>query len=320
MNKKVLFTIEFLGVVLAVSMGVIVLEVLSRHEVLTTDYMYHAIKQADTNKKLVIIGNSHSGNFHQTDMLNYPSSSILNLSIGGQDLFHGYLLAEQMLRTHATTTECLLLCLDYDVMGYTLAGTNQKYLDRQYYKYADTMQDMSLANRMMAKSSFFRCNRHFQLHRRQKASASVVTTATDSTAIPNFIPVESTNAKDSVFCKKRAWEMTMIKFDKDKIAENKRILKAYIALCQKYNVRLVIVIPPKTDLFCQYAHAGNTLLGKQAIYSVLQAADPMECYDFYEDTAFTDVMFIDADHLNAEGISVMANAMNNNNKKLPHHE
>jgi hypothetical protein len=96
----------------------------------------------------IYIGNSHTGGFHAY----HPDSSakICNLSMQGQDLFKEYAVLKKWLPKMVNVHD-VLLGLDYEVLGQNQALNGEEYLDRQFYRYTDTMYRYSFSNVIMAR-------------------------------------------------------------------------------------------------------------------------------------------------------------------------
>lgn len=295
-TKKVyIFLIEFFAAIVFLFLLVSGLEYLYKNEITRIDQLYTLIYNSDDSIELAIVGNSHAGAmgctpFPQTDKIG-------NYSVGGQDLFHASLVIDEVL-AEKKNLKYLVLFVDYDLMGYSLVTTNQRYTDREYYKYADTMQDMSFANRIMARLNFFRNNRDLSKLKNRFTSSDIPSVKTEDF---NFIPIVESR-DDNSLCEKRAMEMTSVKFNKELLSQNEKILLGIFEKVAKNNVKLIVVVPPKRECFYLYANKFNTKIAKKSLYNVVHSCENVSFIDLYEDSSFTDDDFIDPDHANSTGV------------------
>ncbi len=282
------------------------------------DKLFNHIKSR-RNAQLAIVGNSHLGPIRNIDMFDLKQRDIINVSIGGQDIFHSYFLIQKLLEV-ASDMKYIILGIDYDMLGYSLNTTNQKFIARQYYKHTDTLEDMSLSNRLMASSNFFRTNRDISiLFAPSKKKTSTAKTASQKEQQQEsiedvdlegleFVPVATPQTQSSEFCEKRAIELTSIKFSNDVVQNNINRIRQIIKLFHNSNAKLIIVVTPKQECFYEYSYKKNVEIGKNALYSLSEEfAKSLIFIDFTSNQAFADSLFIDPDHLNREGIELLVN-------------
>lgn len=295
MNIKKTFFLEIFGLLLFVIITILVLEFIFRNEKTNIDTLFEKIKHGQ-NIELIIVGNSHSGALGNPSYTDIEKTNIANLSIGGQDIFHSFQIIKKSVNS-LPNLKCIILSIDYDLLGYSLISTNQDYTARQYYIHTDTLENMSITNVWIAKSNFFRANRDFSLlfNRNQKINNNNKPELKE-----NFTPLTINNINENEFCKKRATEMTSIKFSKNLIEKNFKTIVDIINITNLNNVNLIVLVPPKRDCFYQHANQENTILGKETLYSIL-SNNNCTFIDLYENPSFQDDDFVDPDHLNQKG-------------------
>ncbi len=300
LSKRKIFCIEVAAIIFFFIAVIAVLEVLFDDCPTRIDYLYASIRQTTDSVEVAIVGNSHAGAIGKPSVLHVEKEMVGNYSVSGQDLFHAQIVISDILK-QKNKLKYIVLFVDYDMLGYDLLSTNQRYTDREYYKYADTMQDMSLANRLMATSNFFRCNRDFSVlkekYKRSESNNETVLKQQEE----NFIPVTTTNDENEA-CRHRAIEMTGIKFKRSLICENQKILQNIIDRVLSSNVQLIIVVPPKRSCFYEYANKENTKLSKDALYQIVESNEAVCFVDMYGNEMFNDDDFVDADHPNSSGV------------------
>lgn len=301
LSKKKIFCFEIVTIMAFVAMAIVALELLFADCPTRIDYLYSSIHRSCDSLELAIVGNSHAGAVGRPSILGIEKEKVGNYSIGGQDLFHAKIIINELL-AKKKNLKYIVLFVDYDMLGYDLISTNQRYTDREYYKYADTMQDMSLVNRLMATSNFFRCNRDFSmLAKKYEQTETKNTSEPSSRQEENFIPVAATNDVCEA-CRHRATEMTGIKFRSSTIDDNQNILQNIIDIVSVNNVQLIIVVPPKRDCFYEYANKENTIISKDALYKIVKSNAGVCFVDMYGNEMFNDDDFVDADHPNSAGV------------------
>jgi len=316
MHKKMFF-IEIVGVIIFFTLLIFYLEYSYKGYDTNIDRLFSHIKTR-RNAQLAIVGNSHLGPVRNIEMFGLEQRDIINVSIGGQDIFHSYFLIKDLLET-AKDLKYIILGIDYDMFGYSLNSTNQKYIARQYYKHSDTLEDMSMSNRLMASSNFFRTNRDisnlFSARKKQNAKSIVSQTGKTTERLENesadlqgleFIPIATPEAQSTEFCRKRALELTSIKFSENIVSQNVERIKQIIQLVQGTDSRLIIVVTPKQECFYEYSDKKNIAIGKNSLYALMKEfAESVTFIDFTNHPSFADSLFIDPDHLNRQGVELL---------------
>ena len=300
MNNRHRFCVEFFVTLLFVAAMISVLELLFSNLPTRIDYLYADIHQSSDSVELAIVGNSHAGAMGRPSILGVEKENGINCSVGGQDLFHAYFIIDELIKCKKAL-KYVILFVDYDMLGYNLIETNQRYIDREYYRYADTMQDMSFVNRLMASSNFFRCNRDFSMLAKKYKQVESKNTSKHVMHEENFIPVATTDDAGEA-CKRRALEMTSIKFKSSLVEENKVILQNIIDLASSNKKNLIVVVPPKRQCFYDYADSTNSQMSKCELYKMMQSNNNVCFVDIYGNQNFCDDDFVDADHPNSQGV------------------
>ncbi|MFH2094171.1 MAG: hypothetical protein ABIJ16_00620 [Bacteroidota bacterium] len=243
----------------------------------------------------IIIGNSHAEMLGPVKLL--PDSfSTVNISMGGQDLYHILLLLEKCI-PEAENLKLVVLGLDYELAGYNLAKEKQEWKDRFYYPWNRNIYDRSFGNIIMAKSNFMRSNRDLSfIFKPQKTDASEL-------LIP---PVSDGN--DDYYCKKRAQEHSVYKFNRDLAEENMSYLKRISELCRKNKITLLLINTPKTDCYTHYFN--KEVAGfSSGLYKKFSQENKVLFLDLFSDSCYTESDFIDFDHLNEQGVGKIASGI-----------
>lgn len=318
LSKRKIFGIEVAAIMSFFIVVIVALEVLFADCPTRIDYLYASIRQTTDSVEVAIVGNSHAGAIGKPSVLHVEKEMVGNYSVSGQDLFHAQIVISDILK-QKNKLKYIVLFVDYDMLGYDLLSTNQRYTDREYYKYSDTMQDMSLANRLMASSNFFRCNRDFSVlkekYKRSESNNETVSKQQEE----NFIPVATTNDVNDA-CRHRAMEMTGIKFKRSLIEENQKIIQNIIDIVLSSNAQLIIVVPPKRSCFYEYAHKENTKISKEALYQIVESNDAVYFVDMYGNEIFNDDDFVDADHPNSTGVYKIGTTITNGYENITEHK
>jgi hypothetical protein len=240
----------------------------------------------------IIIGNSHMGEFYRY----YPDTlfPVLNLSVGGQDLFREYTVLRKIISGSKSKIKTVLLGLDYGMIGYNQVLSGQGYIDKQYYKHVDTLYRNNFMNRVLSSSSFFSANRDvsFLFSTTQKEPDKQRTAFIPLVAQPGLRPVD---------CKSRAKEHTFYKFNKNLVGENSNLLQRIIELCASNKIRLVVITTPKSECYRNYADVNNSALGKTVIGKIMLKYK-VTYIDLYDDSTIVKEDYMDYDHLNDAGI------------------
>ena len=293
--------ITFMALLLTLSAGVVfVLEFLFRDYKTTADYLFRRFNKRTTTVETIYIGNSHIGAF--SSVLPDSMHSMVNMSIGGQDIFRMWAVLNKIV-PQSPNLKVVYMGLDYDLIGYNQSKSGQEYIDRQYYKYTGQLYNNTPTNRAMSSSSFFRSNRDLAYIFAKKVKD------TGDEEVANFIPLTSSKANPEE-CKKRAEEHTLLKFKNANMAENLAYLAQIVAICHLHNVQLVFINPPKTECYRQYSNPQVLTVAKHTIDSFI-TVQHATYHDFYSDTAFHDTMFADFDHLNYTGVSLLISKLHN---------
>jgi hypothetical protein len=256
---------------------------------------------------VVILGSSHALMLDDY----YPDTSkyVVNFSIGGQDLFREHMVLRKIVNDGAKIQR-VILCLDFDAVGYNQVLSGEGYIDKQYYKYLDTLYDDGFTNRLMGASAFFRSNRNISyLFKEAEESHFVKTKGGQASGIP-YVPLGNGSLSDED-CKGRAIEHSSIKFNSDLLFENTSHLSGIIALCKSHSIELVIITTPKMECYRLNSVKKNIDRAKDLILFTLKEEKIEHSYcDFYDDPSFTPDDFIDYDHLNQKGVIKLYQKLN----------
>jgi hypothetical protein len=260
------------------------------------DYIFRRYLKHANELECLFVGNSHIGALDFELPKNDPR--IVNMSVGGQDIFRSYTVIQAVLK-QSPNLKKIYIGLDYDLIGYNQSKSGQEYIDRMYYKYTGILYNDSYSNRLMASSSFFRSNRAigFIFNRHQ-----------DEDLASNFIPVANKNLTDAD-CRRRADEQTRIKYKTYNIEENIGFLNKIFKLCKEHHVQLVALNPPKSSCYKHHANAEVMSSASHIMDSIL-TANGVAYNNFYIDSSFHDNLFVDFDHVNQEGVKLLLKKLN----------
>lgn len=252
------------------------------------DYLNEKIESTKLRSSHLLIGNSHMGSINQKEW--QDNNNYCNLSIGGQDLFHEYILIKSCIK-RMPNLKSIIINVDYDQLGYNLVKTaNQAYTDREYYAIFNEMYDSSFSNKLISSSFFFRANRDL--------SYLTQPSNTNKKETINFIPVS--HAINEKACKQRALEHSIIKFDSNLCKENTKILNQIAFICKKNRIKLSLINLPKRKCYEESLDFTNITLAKQVLYD-FTIQNNIVFVDFFNSNLFNNDDFIDPDHLNYVG-------------------
>lgn len=301
MKKGILYGSLF---IIIVSASVLALEYRYKNYSTVTDSVYQNL---DVNKlKLthLYIGNSHTINLGT--YTNDSNAFVGNFGYQGLDLFKTFALLRKWI-PQMKQLKYVYLGLDYEVLGQNQSLSGEEYLDRQFFKYTDTLYKFNVSNVLMSKSNFFRANRDLSYLFK---SSSVKKDAT------NFIPLDTKKGNlNDAGCKKRAREHSLIKFKKNLLNENLAYLNEIIQICKKQHVELILFNSPKTSCFRNYVVQENVQLAHSKIDSLLQV-NQLHYYDYYSSKDFVDSDFKDYDHLNLIATKRMIDLINRERDRI----
>lgn len=258
------------------------------------DYIYSKFINQKNEINVIYIGNSHTGVLKKNQI--NSQDVVSNLSSQGQDLFKIYVILKKYVPL-VPQLKRIYIGLDYEMLGQNQTISGEEFIERQLYKYTDTLYHYDIANIIMSQSNFFRANRDltflFKSNNNKESKQKANT----------FIPVTSkkTNLKD---CEKRALEHSLIKFKKELCPQNLSYIVELIKLCKLHNVSLIFFNPPKRKCFCDNINYDNSMYAKKQIDSIM-IDYKIPYYDFIGDTAFIEADFTDYDHLNLNGVKKM---------------
>jgi len=261
------------------------------------DILFYNLDKKAADYTHVYIGDSHIGVFHE-----YSSDStavVRNLSNGGQDLFKDWVILKKW-APQMKNLKFIMVGVEYELLGHNQTISGEEYLDRQFFKYTDTLYRYSFSNVLMAKSNFFRANRNI----------GYVFTDTDKKTDLGKLEMNYTpliGAKKTLYdCRKRAIEHSVIKFNKKLVAENLAYLQNIIQICKELHIHLLVMTPPKAPCYDNYVDHEVMANAKHLIDSVT-TANKVDYLDFYPDKDFQDDAFIDFDHLTPAGVKKLIN-------------
>jgi hypothetical protein len=247
------------------------------------DILIEKFESRKPKAEYLFFGNSHTIPIVKADTLNHANAS---LASGGMDLFWITVLAKNYIK-QAKNVTTIFAGIDEELLGYNQAWYRQEYISRSLYRYTDTLYQATSSEKWMAKSNFFRANRDLRF---------LFGTRNYSLLDKNL---QETQVNLSA-CRSRAIEHSVLRFSKNLISENTRLLTEFIAICKKSNKKLVIFIPPKTPCYFEMRNKRNIASSRHVIDSLV-TAEKIMLVDFTIDPDFTVADFGDPDHLNKTG-------------------
>lgn len=252
------------------------------------DLLFYNLEREANFISTLYIGGSHTGVIE-----NYTKDSsqlVRNLSSQGCDVFKIYAILKKW-QPQMPNLKKVYIGIDYEMLGQNQAMFGEEYLDRQFFKYTDTLYKYDFTNILMSKSNFFRANRDL---------SHLISNENKEIKAPNFIPLTNTVSSE-IECKKRAIEHSVIKFNSKLISENLNFINSIISLAKNNSIELIVFNAPKQKCFQENVKKETSLLAKQKLDSLFEA-NQVKYYDFWNDSHFTDSDFGDYDHLNARGV------------------
>lgn len=265
------------------------------------DYIFEEIETKKDAITHIYYGNSHVGALGKYNQ--DQNAIVMNMSTHGTDLFKAYTILRKYMPLFPKL-KYIYLGLDYEMLGQNQSLGGEEFLDRQFYKYTDTLYKYNFASKIMASSNFFRANRDLNYFFASEKEKSI---ALEQKA-NNFIPITNTSLFNESQCKKRALEHSAIRFKQHLMVENLGYVQSIINLFKKSNIQLIIFNPPKRKCFKENVKKENSYLAKQKIDSLL-ISNKIKYYDFWNDSSFVDNDFLDNDHLNKNGGVKMMNKL-----------
>ena len=247
----------------------------------------------DTKKtaEILLVGNSHIIPLsvylkkYSADNAHYTT-----IGFGGIDLFWESVFLKKYMDS-IPHLKSIVFSVDEELMGYNQSFFKQEYTNRSFFKYTDTLYKITLSDRWLSKSNFFRSNRNAEyLFSEQKVPPMNDLFVAPKTETP-------------LRCRQRAKEQTEFRFNPDLIAENKTILKETIARIKKSGVAITFVILPKKECFKENRNKKNIEIGRNALSSVMNEMN-VQLMDYSTQT-YPDSLFRDADHLNMRGSQLL---------------
>ncbi|MBI5625211.1 MAG: hypothetical protein HY924_15645 [Elusimicrobia bacterium] len=292
---------------------VLLLEGAFRNQKNRIDVLFDRIEASRDVVDLVLIGNSHVGALGDLDL--HGKYKSLNLVVGGQDLFHAAAIMRYVVG-RMPRLKVIIIGVDYHLLGYDLKGSNQDFLDRQYYPYIDSLYDNGFSNRLMAKSRFLRSNRDFR-----QLFAPPARQAVGEPSSADVVPVSDGKlTRDG--CRKRAAEHTKIGFDDRLMSKNASLLREMAESGKRARVSVLFVTLPKTRCYREFADGGNIPGARKLLYDVLRPEEGRHVLylDYYEDQRFVDGDFKDYDHMNEAGRAKFQKVLQADLERLDTHQ
>lgn len=259
------------------------------------------------NIETLIIGASHTLGIGINN--EFKNQNIYNVSIGGQDLLHSYLILKKFLE-ETTNLRSVIIELEYHSLGYNFSEFNQGWKNRQYFTYTKNLYDNSAINLFLANSSFFNSNRDLnhllnklmnsELKKQQNLNISKQSLANHNS------PLTASSKDEGSACKKRATEHSRAKYKHTLISENIEVLKNIISLCDKKNIKLNFINTPKKKCYLnQYLANKNMLKNKKILNRIISNSNAIY-YDILESESFDHSDYSNPDHLNEKGLNKLS--------------
>lgn len=262
------------------------------------------------NIETLIIGASHTLDIGINK--EFKNKNIYNVSIGGQDLLHSYLILKKFLE-ETTNLSSVIIELEYHSLGYNFSEFNQGWKNRQYFTYTKHLYDKSTINLFLANSSFFNSNRDLN-HLLNKLMKSKVKKKQNSKireqALANHnTPLAPPSENEVAACKKRATEHSRTKYKNTLVGENIEVLRNIISLCETQKINLYFINTPKKKCYLnQYLASKNMLKNKKTLNRIINNSNA-SYYDFLESKSFDHSDYSNPDHLNEEGLNKLSNIL-----------
>jgi hypothetical protein len=267
------------------------------------NYKFQLLRE-DKSSSILILGNSHAMALRKPSI---NGMDAFNFGVGGQDVYHIYLISKQALATQdKNKIKYIIVGLDYHLMGYDFKIANTLWMDRLYYPDTKTLLDNSMGGRILALSNFFRANRNFK--EAIKSFSFVENDKKKIGANSKLSKIDENFAVTNSSCQERSLEHSVHKYNPDLIDSNYKHLKELISLCKKHNVKLILLNFPKKS--CYYSYYDSQLI-KQVVPKINQLVKgtDVKFIDCWKSEKFNDSMFVDNDHFNPLGTETMVSVL-----------
>jgi hypothetical protein len=309
MVKKLIF--EIVAILLVLLAGFYALE--SQYSNYLTPF---DVKFTKLEKNLSQIEQLSIGASHADALKNYgidECANVFNISFGGQDIFHVKVILEKYL-TMMPNLNTIVYVLDYEQMGYNFSTENQEWKDRQYFPYTNKLYEDTKLQRFLTQSNFYRANRDmgFLFDKTKQRTFEMILSDHNTFRSTAAIPLKT--SMSSLACKKRAIELSVVKWDEKLITENAGYVEEIIKLCHSYDIKLILLNTPKATCFYKYFNAETERLGKDRINEIC-ASQNTHYFDYYGDISF-ESYFQDPDHLNDQGAKFLIQRLREDINKI----
>ncbi len=291
MKKPAKLFIEILVLLSGITLTVGLIEWRYRSYKTPIDVVMKNFNDTKNTAEILLVGNSHVIPLSvYLKKYSENNSKYTTIGFGGIDLFWEAVFLKKYMDS-IPHLKSIVFSVDEELMGYNQSFFKQEYTNRSFFKYTDTLYKITLSDRWLSKSNFFRSNRNAEyLFSEQKVPPMNDLFIAPKTETP-------------LRCRQRAKEQTEFRFNPDLIAENKTILKETIARIQKSGIAIVFVILPKKECFKENRNKKNIEIGLQALRSVIKEMN-VQLRDF-SSQVYPDSLFRDADHLNMFGSQLL---------------
>ena len=237
----------------------------------------------------IIIGNSHLGALRSE---NIGSIKPYNFSMAGLELSEQYIFLKEAIRHKSTALKYVFLGMDYDQIGHLLKNPS---ITNQLIPYSEDNGTISnTLKNIICPSNFFRHNQDIVIVKKHYTNTLILNDT-------NILTVDFKKEFDINLCKKRAIELSSLKFFKKNIADNYLILSQIRDLLDKNSIKLILLNTPKskcfTDEYLKNIEANTIKELKEEL-----AKRNFRYLDLFNDSDFNDKDFVDYDHLNKSGV------------------
>jgi hypothetical protein len=256
------------------------------------DVIMNKVLKNASMQNIYYIGNSHAGALGNS----FLNKNAINLSYAGMN---PYQMKEILffLVKNSGKANIIILNIDYDFVGkYTVSDV----ANLQFYKYTGSLPESNFATKFMASSNYFRSGQDYKFLFEKKQDIRE----------QNFTPISNQSTINDKDCESKAFELGVATFNENQVKKNKEILLDMIFVAKKYQGKIIFVCTPKRSCLLNAYVNYISIQKAKSITDSLFTSNSIYYLDCTNNTAFTDLDFVDYDHLNTIGALKMQMQIN----------
>lgn len=227
----------------------------------------------------------------------------INFSLSGQDIFYDYSIAKYILNLKSNNYKYAIIALSYYSLHYDLSKSVNSDRCENIYK--------PILNELHNFEKSFKHENEIEKLLNYSWVSDIIKNYTNMSIYEQW-----ENVKFIQYDIERREQLGKERAKKDSkknylqtVEENKRILKDYLNLLDKYNITPIIVVLPVTRW---YRNEFSTIIKKE-FYDIifqLKKKNKFNFLDYFSDRSFSDEDFFDESHLNKNGAKKLTLLLN----------